>query len=344
MLRTRLALLLLAGACTGGGSSPNVANGQLEPWQTAAPLPTPRANHCSAVVGDTLLVIGGNRKVGNDFVKTDEIHAATVAEDGTITWTLAGHTPSPVTECTATSDGNTLYLLDGLYDSELDARGVFTATLDAKTHTLSPLVKLTMLPDIAISSEAAIRNGTLLMMDTILPDESGTVGKTVTRRTPLAAPAWAMDDWAIGFRAQAQYAFTDHFAYTIGGYKADTGNPTTNEVFVAPFGDDGTIAHAMPATALPVPITFGEATAVDDYIFIAGGRDRVFGAAGTTAVYAAHVLPDGSLEAWQQVAALPMGRTNHELAVVGDFLVITGGAVNGPGDANVFVARARFPE
>jgi hypothetical protein len=335
-----LALLLFA-ACA-GGSSPNVANGQLDPWQAGAPLPTPRANHCSAVVGDTLLVIGGNTKVGSDFVKTDEIHVATIDETGALTWTLAGHAPSPVTECTATSSGNTLYLIDGLYDRESDARNVFTATLDPKTRTLSSFVSFATLPQIAISSEAAVRDGELLMMDTILPTEDGAMGgKTVTLRTPTTAPAWATDDWAIGFRAQAQYAFTDRFAYTLGGYTADAGNPATNEVFVAALD---TLATATPTTALPAPVTFGEAIAVDDYLFVAGGRDRALGAAGTTAVYAAHVQTDGSLDAWQTVAALPMGRTNHEVALLGDYLVITGGAVNGPGDANVFVARARFPE
>ena len=34
------------------------------------------------------------------------------------------------------------------------------------------------------------------------------------------------------------------------------------------------------------------------------------------------------------VTPLPMGRTNHELSLVGDFLVVTGGAVDGPGDTD----------
>ena len=326
-----------------GDPPPNVANGSLENWQTAAPLPTARANHCSAVIGNTLLVVGGNRKVGADFVKTDEIHAGTIAADGTITWTLAGRTPSPVSECTATSDGRTLYVLDGLYDRADDGRKVFSATLD-DANLLSPLAPFGMLPQIAISSEAAVRNGSLLMMDTVLPMEAGTPeGKTVTLGTSLAAPEWVAYDWSIGFRAQAQYAFTKNFAYTIGGYKPDAGNPVTIDVFYAPISMQGGIVHPMPTASIPTPTAFGEATAVDDYIFIAGGRKQAFGADGTSAVYAAHVLPTGELEAWQPVTALPMGRTNHELAVVGDFLVVTGGAVNGPGDANVFVSRVRFP-
>ena len=326
--------------CASDGVAVDLANGQVDAWQTAAALPTARANHCSAVVGDTLLVIGGNTKIGDNFVKTDEIHAGRVADDGTITWSLAGKTPSPVTECTATSDGRRIFILDGLYDRESDARQVFTAELD-DTGLLGPLTSFATLPQIAISSEAAVRNGTLLMMDTLLPNEGD---KTITLRTPTSTATWTTDDWSIGFRAQAQYAFTDRFAYTIGGYKGDTGNPVTTDVFVAAIGSAGAIAPARPTTALPMPVTFGEAVAVDDFLFVVGGRGQVFGAPGTTSVLAAEILDDGSLAPWQTLGALPLGRTNHELALVGDYLVVAGGAVNGPGDANVFVARVRFPQ
>jgi len=60
-------------------------------------------------------------------------------------------------------------------------------------------------------------------------------------------------------------------------------------------------------------------------------------------LYGAHVEADGSLGAWQTVAALPMLRTNHELAVVGDYLVLMGGAGMGPGDTTVLTARVRHP-
>ena len=303
----------------------------------AAALPLARANHCSAVVEDTLLVIGGNRKVGDSFVKTDEIHAGRIAADGTITWTLAGKTPSPVTECTATSDGRRLYLIDGIYDRETDGRQVFTAEL--VDGALSPLAPFATLPQIALSSEAAVRDGALLMMDTMLPAEGD---KTITLRTPTATAAWTTHDWSIGFRAQAQYAFADRFAYTIGGYSGASGNPVMTDVFVAPIGAGGAIGSARPTTALPTALSFGEAIAVDDFVFVVGGRGQVFGAPGTTDVYAAQITDDGSLGAWQQAASLPMGRTNHELALVGDFLVITGGAVMGPGDSTVLVTRVRF--
>jgi len=347
-MRTVFVLPVLLAACTDDGSTPSplVANGHLDPWQMMAPLPVARANHCIASLDNTVFVIGGNTKVGADFVKTDDIHAGTVALDGTVTWRLVGKTPSPVTECSATmvptADGGLLYILDGLYDNEAHARQVFTAKYHASSDMLEAPAPFATLPQIAISSEAVQRGSSLLLMDTVLPNEGD---KTVTLRAPLTqpTPTWSTDDWGIGFRAQAQYAFTDRFAYTIGGYKGDVGNPVTADVFVAPIDTKtGAIGAATPVTPLPKPISFGEAIAVDDFIFVVGGRAQVFGAPGTTDVFTARVQSDGTLSAWTIVNTLPMARTNHELALAGDFLVITGGAVNGPGDTTVMTTRVRF--
>src|SRR6266850_3547881 len=154
-------ILMLLVSCTGGGERPPIANGTLDPWQAATPLPTARANHCSAVIDDWVLVIGGNRKQGDAFVKTDEIHTGQIEPDGTISaWQLAGRLPSPVSECNATSDGKNLYVIDGLYDTQTDARKIFTAALDPTGH-LAPLVTMGGLPDkvIAISSEATVHHG-----------------------------------------------------------------------------------------------------------------------------------------------------------------------------------------
>jgi len=346
-MRAVLLLSALVVACTSASESepvPDVATGELEAWVAGPALPTARANACSAAVGDWVLVIGGNHaRADGTFVKTDEIHAARMGSDGVLgAWQLAGRTPSPVSECTATADGERLYVVDGLYDVETDARQVLTATVDGETGMLmGPLVAMTTLPDIAISSEAAVRGGALLMMDTVLPMDGD---KTVTLRTAAAGGgAWSTDDWGIGFRAQAQYAFGDGFAWTLGGYGGAEGNPVSDEVFVATIGGDGAVGVGRPTTKLPAPTAFGEAAAVDDFVFVVGGRPQVFGGQASSSVYAAHVGVDGGLEGWTTLAALPMARTNHELVVVGDYLVIAGGASEAGGDANVMSARVRFP-
>jgi hypothetical protein len=332
MMRTAIAMVSLM-ACA--GEPVRVATGQLEEWTAGPVLPTPRANHCSAAIGDWVLAIGGNfKQPSGEFAKTDEIHAARVTDDGVMgPWQLAGRTASPVTECSATTDGARLYVIDGIYDVETDGRQVFAAPFDQATGMLGELGSTSTLPSAVISSEAAVRDGRLLVMDTLLEAEGD---RTVTYT--FDADAWLTADWGIGFRAQAEYAFSDRFAYTLGGYTGGEGNPATSEVFVATLD----IRDVRPTTPLPEPVIFGEAVAVDDWVFVVGGRSQVFGGVASTRVFAAQAI-DGALGAWREVAELPMGRTNHELVLVGDDLVVVGGADAAGGDANVLMARVRFP-
>lgn len=330
-MRTAIAMVWLT-ACAGEPVS--VATGQLEAWTAGPALPTPRANHCSAAIGDWVLAIGGNfKQPSGEFAKTDEIHAARVTDGVLGPWQLAGHTASPVTECSATSDGARLYVIDGIYDVETDGRQVFAAPFDQATGLLGELASTSTLPSAVISSEAVVRADRLLVMDTLLPAEGD---QTVTYT--LDADAWITADWGIGFRAQAEYAFSERFAYTLGGYTGGEGNPATSEVFVATLE----IADVRPTTPLPEPVIFGEAVAVDDWVFVVGGRSQVFGGVASRRVFAAQAT-DGALGAWTEVAELPMGRTNHELVLVGDELVVVGGADAAGGDANVLIARVRFP-
>lgn len=333
-MRTAIATILLSSACAADEPA-SVATGQLEAWREGPALPTPRANHCSAAIGDWVVAIGGNfKQPSGEFAKTDEIHAAKLVDGQLGAWQLAGHAASPVTECSATSDGTRLFVIDGIYDVEADGRQVFAATFDQATGTLAPLAPVATLPSAVISSEATVRGDRLRVMDTLLPDEGD---QTVTYT--LDAGAWITADWGIGFRAQAEYAFADRFAYTLGGYLGGEGNPATTEVFVAAL--DGATG-ARPTTALPEPVMFGEAVAVDDWVFVVGGRAQVFGGTASSRVYAAQAAADGALGAWTEVTALPVGRTNHELASVGDYLVVIGGADSAGGDAGVWLARARF--
>ena len=95
-------------------------------------------------------------------------------------------------------------------------------------------------------------------------------------------------------------------------------------------------------TPIPVATGFGEAIAVDDWIFLVGGRDAPFNGTSTENVYAAQIGEHGYLSNWTLVESLPFSRTNHEVTLVGDYLVSTGGAVSGPGDTNVLVAQVRW--
>lgn len=335
--------LLFAAACGSTTMDPprpdaaaHAATGELGAWQMGPALPQQIANHCSAVIDDWVIVIGGTYSTPQGFAKTDQIQAAQLVDGVLGPWHLAGHTPSPVSECTATSDGRQLYVIDGLYDRDTDGRQVFTAALDA-TGQLGALTSLGTLPmnTIVISSEATVHDHELLLMDTQLPAEGD---KTVTLRSPLTAMAWSVDDWGVNFRAQSEYAFTDKFMYTIGGYH-DPAVGAVSDVFVAPLAG----GPAVPTSSLLAATGWGEAMAVDSWVFLVGGRAATYGS-GTTNVQAAQIAADGSLGAWRMLPALPIARTNFELSLVGDYLVATGGTPSGPGDGVVLVSQVRFSQ
>jgi len=297
------------------------------------------------VIDDWVLAIGGNHSTAGSFASSDEIDAAQLQPDGTLgPWQVAGHLPSPASQCTATSDGKTLYVIDGIYDHPDDGGQVWTATLDAHGQ-LSALTSLGKLPDgvFALSSEAAVRDRELLVMNSRLPaDPQGDM--TFTLRTPLSgAMSWTADVWqGLTFRAYAQYAFASKTAYALGGYH-DPATGAVTDAYVAPIGQSGaSVGPAVATTALPAPVGWGKAVAVDGWLFVVVGRAQTFGAA-STAVYAAPIAKDASLGAWQTATALPMPRTNHALSLVGDYLVLTGGADSAGGDATVMIARVRFP-
>jgi len=332
----RIAAWLLFVACT-QEPPPPVATGELGPWQVGPALPTPRANHCSAVIDDWVLVIGGNYMANGGFVKTAEIHAARLESGVLGDWQLAGMLPSPATECSATSDGRTLYVLDGIYDDPAHGRQVWSATLDDAGH-LGALASLGVLPETVVSSEATMHDDTLVLMDTRLPAEGNATVALRAPVTPSGALAWQSEELGIDFRAQAEYAFTADHVFALGGYR-DPAQGAVADVFVAPLMRGA----ARATTPLPVAVGFGEAMAVDDWIFVVGGRAAVFGTPGTAQVFAAQAAADGALAAWRE-SALPMARTNHELALAGDYLVITGGAVMGPGDTTVLTAQVRWSQ
>jgi len=322
---------LVFGTVACADSAPR-ATGEVGPWTAAAPLPTARANHCSTAVGDWVVVVGGNHSEMGGFVTTDEIHAAKLVDGVLGEWTLAGKTPSAVTECAATSDGEKLYLLGGIYEEDADRGKLWAASFeDGVLGNFASLGDLPMTSPTSI--EASVRGGQLLLTDTHIPTDGD---MTRTMKTSLPSLSWTEARWDFGFRAQAQYAFTDDNIYAIGGYR-DPSQGTLPGVSIQSIST-GEVRSLAP---LPVAVGFGEAVAVDDWIFVVGGRSQVFNAPGSSDVYAAQILADGSLETWEPRGGLPMARTNHELALVGDYLVLTGGAAMGPGDATVLISQVR---
>jgi hypothetical protein len=325
-----------------------MANGTSASWATLTPMPIARANHCSAVLGGTLLVIGGNTKPAGstDFVTTDVVHAADLQSDGTLgPWRIAGHTPSPVIGCTAAVNGNELLVIGGLFDQESDGGAVWSATL-GPDGMLDAFQRRGGLPAgrVALSSAAWMDADTLFVVDTDLPTMTS-AGRVVVMHATLpaggAVGAWTVDSGPSPFRGRAQYAFAHGALYTLGGYTGGKVNATVTDASVTPIVD-GAVGASVSVIALLHPRSFGKAVAVDDYIFVVGGKDAIFSGAGETEVDAAAIGADGQLGGWSAVAPLPDGRSNNDAVLGGDFLYVTGGGMGGPGLADVFAARVRF--
>jgi hypothetical protein len=322
------------------------ANGTLGPWQTLTPMPQARANHCSVAAGGYLVVIGGNYEPdgGSSFISLDAVHVAPLRADGSLVpgpWTQAGTTPSPVNGCTATASGSTIYLIDGIYDDMADQGHVFSAELSS-SGTLGTWKNLGRLPNgqDAFSSQAWVASdskATLYVMDSAT---SSTDSLQVA--TAPGFGTWTEATWLPGFLGRPEYAFTGACVYAMGGYLSnDGGNPTVTAVNGAPIEASGKIGASFSTTALPMPVTFGGGVAVDDWVFVIGGKTALFGN-GETNTYSAQVGAGGQLGAWTAQAPLPEGRTDMPVTVVGDFLYVTGGGDTGPGVDTVYAAKIRF--
>lgn len=335
------------GGVDGGGGgvdsgSGATANGTLSGWQLLPErMPLPRANHCAVAMGGYLVVIGGNYEPqgSSNFVTIDEVDVAKLMPDGSLgSWSKAGTTPSPVIESACAADGNHLYLIGGIYDDMADEGQVWEADLSAD-GVLGKFTSVGTLPGgrLLVGQEAWIADGVLYAVnDDLMP------GAVVVLQASLGSSigAWTVSDFLPAFRGRPQYAFTGKYMYTLGGYLSGA-NQVVTDAYGIPI--DGTnVTMPFLTTAIPTPTTFGQAMAVDDYVFLVGGRGAALGGAGTPAVYSAPVEAGGQLGNWTAQASLPEGRTDHDLTLAGNYLYVTGGALDGPGVDTVFMTQVRF--
>ena len=83
------------------------------------------------------------------------------------------------------------------------------------------------------------------------------------------------------------------------------------------------------------------AASADDWVFVIGGRDAVFGGQPRADVIAGEAGANGHLGPWTAQPSLPAARSNGCAVVAGNFLYVLGGAGTSTTDT-VFAARVRF--
>ena len=319
------------------------ANGTVGAWQTLTPMPLARANHCAAFGNGFLFVIGGNRSSGGGFVATELIHGAKVNADGTLgAWFEAGHAPSAVTECTAVARGNELWVIDGIYATPGEEGKVYHATIDdAGAVSLFDTAGLLPPGKRTISKAAFIEAGTLWVTSDDLSDPDAGTGTTGALRGDLATTTFVYDGVDPVWRGRPQYAWTGTFMYFLGGYAAGSTDPILS-VDGARVGADGNLGTEFTTTPLGKATMFGQGVAVDDFVFVLGGREAAFGGTARADVISTAIHGDGTLGDWTARTSMPEPRTNFQLTLGGDFLFVTGGGNTGGGLDNVWSARVRF--
>jgi hypothetical protein len=109
----------------------------------------------------------------------------------------------------------------------------------------------------------------------------------------------------------------------------------------APPIGDAAIGAAFSRTRIYAPTAFGKTVAVDDFIFLVGGKASVFGS-GVARVASTAVAGDAARGAWTPRSSLRQGRTDMAVTLAGDFLYGTGGGLDGPGLDAAYAAQVRF--
>jgi len=332
----------------------NVANGSIGSWQTLAPLPVPRANHCSVVANGYLVVIGGNYKPkgASAFKDIDEVDVAKINADGSLgPWTKAGTTPAPVNSCTAIASGKTIVLVDGIYTPPASGTSPYEGKPQIATlgddGTLSAFAPTSALPTgvRVLYSTGNVSDGTLYTMFSRTTAEGDDVSiVTAPLDDAGALGAFTEQKWLPGFRGHPAYAFAQPFVYVLGGYDApaDGGD---NQVLATGVGGQvtqGTAGSPFMTAPLPQATSFGAAVAVDSYVFAVGGKSAIFSANGSPSVFAGQMDSAGAIASWSTVTDMPQGRTSLAAVVSGDFMYVTGGGFDAGGLDTVFSAQVRF--
>ncbi len=331
------------------------ANGTVGEWSSGPAMPKPRANHCVVATQGFLIVIGGNYSADPTaqnpvFTDLDEVDAAPIAENGTLgDWKKIGTTPSPVNSCTAASFGDTIYLLSGIYDDPTVGSSMYSAKLDSHGN-LSPFTAAGTIPaDDDLFYSTAWVDGpdggeSLNAFNVALPDDTGADAGSVTiaHASLSALSDWQNTPFLPAFRGHPEYAFTSGFAYVLGGYPSadDAGMDFPEQAFGVARGANA--GAPFSTTALPKGTMFGDAVAVDGYVFVIGGRDSTFGDDPRADVNSAPINSDGTLGAWTAQNAMPDARTDERVIAYGNYVYVVGGGDTGPGLDSVYIAQIRF--
>lgn len=155
--------------------------------------------------------------------------------------------------------------------------------------------------------------------------QSGALSAWTPAANPLPVPrAYHATVAASAYTAAVDTTTTEAYLYAIGG--VDGSGATVNTVYYSKVALDGSNGVWQTTTPLPAAVHSAGAVVFRGYVYVTGGADGQ-NAPTSTALRAA-VNADGTLGAWQPIAALPGGAAYQSLMNFGPYLYAIGGDGN----------------
>jgi hypothetical protein len=149
---------------------------------------------------------------------------------------------------------------------------------------------------------------------------SGALSASWTTTTVLPAPI-AFAAAVVATPANSPVTGTSYL-YVLGGDSTASGKPVAT-VFLGTLNANGAVTSWSTTTALPATVHSCGAVIFNGNVYVAGGSGS--GNAPVASVYRAAIQSNGTLAAWQTLAAMPFVRSYFGFGVNGSFLYAFGG-------------------
>jgi len=291
-------------------------------WEHLRPMPRPKTDPASALVGGLLYVFGGMAHPDDLGIPQDR--SVLVYDPAVDRWSRRNDAPADLGHVSATVDGSSVWFAGGFVGREPGAATDVVLRYDTATDTWT---RGPSLPH-PVAAGTLVRVGrTLHYAGGLLADRDSTTGEHWAldldanggwqARAPLAVPRAHLSGAALGGRF-----------YAIGGQLRHDTDPADLDVVEV---YDPATDHWSPAASLPCTRSHTEAgTFVHGRrIYVVGGRNNrrlpILKRAGIANV----TVYDPAVDTWTELAVLPLGLEGPVARAVGDRLIVSGGVPMG---------------
>ncbi len=259
--------------------SKTVGTGNFDKWTQGPALPEARADAASAVIGNTLFVIGG---LGPDGKPTNTIYALTVANDGTVRdWKpLATTLPEARAGASAVAVSDGLVVMGGVDSSGTPTRTVWKTQVDAANLTAKPWTDQAPLVEPNADGFAAhvgewiyLIGGKSDTAPAVATVQLGDVGSGA----PADDPNAINDPWKASAQTNLPVNRTNLAGFTTNGViylqgGSDGTNPTSETYWTTPPANGAISAwQHLAQTDLGAPLQGAAAVVNGPYAFLLGG-------------------------------------------------------------------------